>query len=66
MFKKIKNYRNNLRIYGFFGVIVFYSKNLLFGEQTEFNTRKLLNVLIRDFLFPIKYFFTLDLFKTFF
>ena len=56
MFKKIKNYRNNLRIYGFFGVIVFYSKNLLFGEQTEFNTRKLLNVLIRDFLFPIKYF----------
>ena len=56
MFKKIKNYKNNLRIYGFFGVIVFYSKNILFGEQTEFNTRKLLNVLIRDFLFPIKYF----------
>ena len=56
MLKKIKNYRNNLKIYGFFGVIVFYSKNILFGEQTEFNTRKLLDVLIRDFLFPIKYF----------
>jgi len=56
MLKKIKNYKNNLRIYGFFGVITFYSKNILFGEQTEFNTRKLLDVLIRDFLFPIKHF----------
>lgn len=53
---KIRNFINNSKKYGKIGVIRFYLNNLLWGEQVEFNTTKLLKYLIIDiFNPPIKF-----------
>lgn len=49
---KIRNFINNTEKYGKIGVIKFYLNNLLWGEQIEFNTTKLLKYLIKDILNP--------------
>lgn len=49
---KIRNFINNSKKYGKIGVIRFYLNNLLWGEQVEFNTTKLLKYLIIDIFNP--------------
>lgn len=47
LFRKIKNFRDNFKLYGPLGVLRFYFKNLVFGEQVQFNTTKLIRALIK-------------------
>lgn len=46
--QKIRNFIDNTKRLGYFGVIRFYLFNLLFGEQLEFNTTKLLKVIVKQ------------------
>jgi hypothetical protein len=45
---RFRNFKNRFEEEGFPGVIVFYLNNMLFSEQIEFNTLRLVRFLIKD------------------
>lgn len=54
IFRKIKNFRDNFKLYGPLGVLRFYFKNVVFGEQVEFNSHLLIKALIKNRVMAIK------------
>lgn len=51
---RIRNFLENRKRYGSLGVVKFYIKNLLFNEQIQFNSTKLIRFLLKDYLIVYK------------
>lgn len=49
MINRLRNFRGKIRELGVREGIKFYLKNLLFGEQVNFNTKLLLIFLLKDY-----------------